>query len=137
MPGRGWEDREIDIVAGDDIFHHRAGGNVFHRKILGPGFDRLQYLRDFIDDYQVAQCAFEAHRQSERRGIHHRTGLNTEPLLVALEILEEQGWAAALRVQIGDAAELEPELGAFDLFELSDRLCLLQPTPQVENPGRN
>ena len=23
MPGRGWEDREIDIVAGDDIFHHR------------------------------------------------------------------------------------------------------------------
>src|ERR1019366_4116590 len=98
MPGRGWEDSEIDVVARDDIFHHRTCGDVFHWKILGAGFGRPQYLRNFIDDFQVAQRAFEAQCQSERRGIHHRTRLNAEPFLVALEILEEQGWAAALRI---------------------------------------
>jgi hypothetical protein len=41
MPGRGWEDR--DIVAGDDIFHHRAAADVFYRKIRGPGFGCVKH----------------------------------------------------------------------------------------------
>ena len=48
MPGRGWEDREIDIVAGDDIFHHRAAADVFHRKIRGLDLAALNTLRRLV-----------------------------------------------------------------------------------------
>ena len=55
VPCGGRKDCHIDGIAGDDIFHHRTGCDVFHRKILGSRFARLQYPGNLVDDFEVVQ----------------------------------------------------------------------------------